>query len=378
MRVVMLSHGFLPRVGGIESLLGVLTPELRRKSLDMHVITRRLIGTKPYEEVNGVPVYRMPVRGPKPIASLMFTITALKKIRELSPDLIHAHEFISPATVAVLSRILFNIPFVLTPHLGGPIGDVQKMKKKLLGEFRLRLLRKYAAGFHVISEEIDNELAAIGISEAQRILVENGVDLARFKPLTFEEKQGLRERMGFENFSHILLFAGRLVPMKRPDLLLKVWPDIHSRYPDAGLIIIGEGPLEEQIISSDFPGLIYQGSQRDVTPYFQAADILLMPSDSEGLPMTLLEAMACGLPVVATSVGGIPEVITDGFTGRLIPVDDPAALTKTIDDLLGNESMRHEIGRAARGVIEEGYGIEKVADKLRELYSGVLVNEGCS
>ncbi len=138
---------------------------------------------------------------------------------------------------------------------------------------------------------------------------------------------------------------------------------------------IESGGSQRQYRSAAFPRPDHKAPAAGV---FQAADILLMPSDSEGLPMTLLEAMACGLPVVATSVGGIPEVITDGFTGRLIPVDDPAALTKTIDDLLGNESMRHEIGRAARGVIEEGYGIEKVAEKLRELYSGVLVNEGCS
>jgi glycosyltransferase involved in cell wall biosynthesis len=165
--------------------------------------------------------------------------------------------------------------------------------------------------------------------------------------------------------------------MKRPDLLLEVWPDIHSRHPDAVLIIIGEGPLEEQIISADLPGLIYRGSQRDVTPFLQAADVLLMPSDSEGLPMTLLEAMACGLTVVASSVGGIPEVIADGFSGRLIPVDDPAALKETIEDVLGNESVRDAIGQEGRSVIEEGYSIEKVAEKLRELYSGILANEGC-
>ncbi|MBN1266396.1 MAG: glycosyltransferase family 4 protein [Anaerolineales bacterium] len=372
MRVVMVSHGFLPRVGGIESLLGALTPELQRRSLDVIVFTRRLPGTEAFEYVDGVPVYRLPAPGPKPVASLIFALAALWKIGKLSPDLIHAHEFISPATVAVLSRLLFKIPFLLTPHLSGRIGDVQKMKGKFLGEFRFRVLCKYAAMFHVISAEIDEELAETGIPAGKRILVKNGVNLISFFPLDNEAKHHLRRQMGLDKYDQILLFSGRLVPMKRPDLLLEIWPEIHSRYPDAALVVIGEGPLERQVASADLRGLLYKGSQRNVLPFLQTADILLIPSDSEGLPMTLLEGMACGLAVIATKVGGIPEVISDGVSGRLIPVNDPDALRDVVFEVLQDETIRETMGKNARDVIRNGYSIKKVADQLCEVYEDML------
>src|SRR5512133_3419170 len=102
MRVAMIIHGYAPRVGGAERQLGAVNPYLKDQGVDVHVLTRSLPGTKKFEIIDGIPIYRLPVPGPRVIASLSFTFSALKMLKKINPDIIHAHELISPATTALL------------------------------------------------------------------------------------------------------------------------------------------------------------------------------------------------------------------------------------------------------------------------------------
>jgi glycosyltransferase involved in cell wall biosynthesis len=376
MHVAMIIHGYAPRIGGAERQIGALTPALTALGLEVSVLTRRLPNTPAFEIIDGVPVYRLPAAGPKALASLSFTIAALLRLRKLRPDIIHAHEFISPATIALGAHYLFGIPFVLTPHLSGPQGDVKKMARKFLGNTRLALLRKACSGFIAISSEIDAELASIDIPASRRNLIGNGVDPRRFVPPGREFKPGLRRDLGIPVNAPVAVYAGRLVPIKQVDMLVSVWPRVRESCPDACLVVAGNGPLEDRLKEMASDGIQFLGGLEDVRPLLQAADVLVLPSDSEGLPLSILEAMSCGLPCVATRVGGIPEVISDGQNGILIPVRDPDRLVEAILKILLDPTIRESMGKRSRERILENYSLEKIAIQTSTLYQKVLQEKG--
>lgn len=376
MRVAMIIHGYAPRVGGAERQLGALAPVLQTQGVDVSVLTRRLPGTSAFEKIDEVPVYRLPVPGPKPVASLTFTLSALLLLNKLRPDLIHAHELISPATTALTAHYLLNRPLVLTPHLGGPLGDVQRMRRKTLGGLRLSLFRREAAAFVAISSEIDSELAAAGVPTHRRVLIANGVNPQHFSKPSIEEKRERRKTLGLSPQSCVAVFVGRLVPIKRLDILLIIWPEIRKNCPDAVLLILGSGPLESELKQAAPEGVQFCGSQADVTPYLQAADLFVLSSDSEGLPVSLLEGMACGLPCVATRVGGIPDVIDHGENGWLVPPDDPSSLQQAILTLFNDPILRQRLGQKGRQRVLQKYTVENMAARLIRLYQDILQDGG--
>jgi len=371
-RVVMLSHGYYPRIGGAERQLAAVAPLLQARGVEIHILTRRLPGTKQLERLDGVPIYRLPVPGPKPLASLTFTLAALALIKRLDPDLIHAHELISPASTAVFAKKLFGKPIVATPHRSGAIGDVLRLKSRFFGKARLRVLCREVNAFCVISNVIDNELAAEGVPVQKRISIPNGVDTERFAPLAPSQKKALRSRLDLPADTPIVIFVGRLVPEKRVDLLTGIWSSVRETLPRARLLIVGSGPEEVELKQRANDGILFLGSQADVTPYLQAADLFVLPSAAEGLSLALLEALACGLPVIATSVGGNPEVIRHLETGWLTPPDDPLALTEAIVTLLEDEMLQSKLRENARPHAVQNYSLVKMADRLVDLYHQVL------
>lgn len=368
MRVALISHGYAPRIGGAERQLGAIAPILKRRGVEVAVFTRRLANTRDYELVDEVPVYRFPVPGPKALAAMTFSVLALAEIKRFQPDLIHAHELISPATTAWMANRFFNIPFIITPHSSGVDGDVERLKRKFLGATRLASFRRDAFAFVTISAEIDRELEAIGVPAHQKVAIGNGVDTARFAPVDRERKQEIRDELGLPDHAPVAVFVGRLVPVKRLDLLVGLWPKVREKYRDAILLIVGDGPLESRLKTAETEGVRFLGSRDDISTVLQAADLFLLASDSEGQPVSLLEAMACEIPCVATRVGGIPDVLTHEYNGLLVPPGDPEAYLEAVFTLLDQPAWRDRIGKKGRERILQKYSHEDVASQLMDLY----------
>ncbi len=371
-RVVMLSHGYYPRIGGAERQLAAVAPLLQARGVEIHILTRRLPGTKPFERLDGIQVYRLPVPGPKPLASLTFTLAALALINRLDPDLIHAHELISPATTAVFAKKLFGKPIVATLHRSGAIGDVLRLKSRLLGKARLWALCREVNAFCVISKVIDEELAAEGVPVQKRVLIPNGVDVELFVPLSSSKIAALRSRLRLPKDAQIVTFVGRLAPEKQVDHLVSIWASLRKTLPQAILLILGNGPEEDILKKVAGDGILFLGEQLDVTPYLQASDLFVLPSKAEGLPVALLEALACGLPAIASSVGGSSEVIRHMETGWLAPPDNPIAFHEAIVTLLTDKNLRHKLSGQARIHVVNNYSLVKMADRLCDLYSRVI------
>jgi glycosyltransferase involved in cell wall biosynthesis len=368
LRVVVLIHDYFPQIGGAQTLLRAQASLLKARGVDITILTRRFPGTLPFEEIDGIPVYRLPMSPLKPIASLMYTLFAVRLLYRLRPDVIHANEFISPATTALLAKYLLGIPIVITPHRSGPPGDVQRLKERRGGLSRLNALREQTDAFVVISQDIGMELSEIEIPNARMHFISNGVDTTRFAPVEFEHKVSIRKTLGISADALVIIFAGRLVSVKRIDALLTIWPVLRSRFSQAELLLIGTGDQESDLRQMASPGVHFLGPQNDVVPYLQAADIFVLPSEAEGLSIAMLEAMSCALAPVLSRVGGALEVVTDAENGLLIHPGDLPALQDALTKLLQDAGLRNRLGFAARQRIMEAYSLENSVEKLLRLY----------
>jgi glycosyltransferase involved in cell wall biosynthesis len=372
-RVVMVIHNFLPVIGGAERVLAALSPELMKNNVEVNILTRRQPATSAFELISGVPVFRLSSKGPKAFASLSFTFSALRMIWKLKPDIVHSHIMFSPATIGLIAKLILKTGFVITVHRSGPApyGEIERLKQLFMGNFRLKLFRRYADRFIVISREIDAELSAAGIQEKERVIIPNAVDTDYFSPLSYDEKQKLKQNLRL-NSNHIAIFTGRLSPEKQVHLLLSIWPAIRKVHSDAMLLIVGDGPEAEKLKGNAPDGVVFTGGVNDTKPFFQAADIFVLPSLAEGLSIAMLEAMASALPAVVTGLAGATDIITHKKNGWLIPPGNVPLLEQGIIELFSDDRIRDSIGRQGREHVISNYSITSAERELRNLYYQII------
>lgn len=360
-----------PIVGGAQRQLEMLAPYLQTRGVEIHVLTRRYEGLAAYEELNGVAVHRLAAPRPKAVASLAYTTAVLNKIRQLKPDLIHAYSFLSPLSAAALAKQFYGIPVVAKVLRGGALGDVARIKRRRFGTRRMAFYRQKVDAFIAISQEIDQELAGASVPRTKRIMIPNGVDVNHFRPAVGQARQDIRRQLGLPN-APIVIFTGRLEPEKRVDHLLELWPAVRRSNADATLLILGVGSEAERLQRQAGPGVRFLGRIGDVAPYLRASDIFVLPSYTEGLSNALLEAMACGLAVIATEVGGATDVIAHQENGWLVPPDQPAELQTAVEILLGTPDTGRQMGKRAREKMARDFALPTIAGRLRHLYDQVL------
>lgn len=371
-RVAMIIQGYYPCLGGAERQLAALAPLLKARQVEVHVLTRQYDGLKRFEVIDEVPVHRLPIPGPKAIAALSFMISALPLLRRLRPNLIHAHELLSPTTTALIAKCLFGTPVVAKILRGGELGDLAKLHGKSFGTHRIAWLKKDVDAFITISQEIDQELASVGIEAARRPFIPNGVDIDRFSPLIPAERQSIRKALHLPDNALLTVFSGRLAKEKRIDQLISLWPTIRMHYSEAYLVILGSGGEAQALKAIAGEGVIFVGQADDVAPYLRTADLFVLPSATEGLSNAMLEALAAGLPTIATTVGGAPDVIDHNISGWLIPPDDATRLQQALLTLLGNSSLRERLGQQGREKVKQEYSLTATADQLRILYDQMI------
>jgi glycosyltransferase involved in cell wall biosynthesis len=197
------------------------------------------------------------------------------------------------------------------------------------------------------------------------------VDLNRFAPVSADKKMQLRKQLNLPAGT-LAIFGGRFEPEKRLEQLLDVWKKIRLGEGKAWLVLAGSGSEEKRLRDMADESVIFPGAVEDFVPYLQASDIFILPSATEGLSNSLLEAMACGLPAIATNVGGAPDVMTHGEEGWLIVPDAPVELDEALTILIGNAALRERLGVAARKKIGSKYSLEAVVQGLDGLYAKLL------
>jgi glycosyltransferase involved in cell wall biosynthesis len=203
-------------------------------------------------------------------------------------------------------------------------------------------------------------------------VMHNPVDLGRFRPATADSRRVTREALGLESDTPVAICVARFDPVKGVDVLIEAWAKVVSMHPRGTLLLAGDGPLHESLDEQArrlgvADAIRFLGYRSDVESLLHAADICVVPSRSEGLSLAAIEAMATGLPVVASQVGGIPEVVEDGRTGILVEAENPAALAGAITRVLGDTTLRTRLAASARGAAQ-AYDIEAYCTRLVSLY----------
>jgi glycosyltransferase involved in cell wall biosynthesis len=287
----------------------------------------------------GVPVRLLPCGG-------RFDAVAVRRLRrdiaEFGVDLVHAHGYKANLYGFLATR--FGVPLVATNH---------RFDTGPLNRFDKPILRRAAAVYAVSDEARDSLRDVYGIAEAMTI--PNGVDPREFT--------GVAATVDLPR--PLVGMVARLAPEKAPQHFLAV----AAAVPQASFAVVGDGPLRAELEAAAGRNVHFLGFRDDMPGVYASLDVLVQPSLREGMPMTLLEAMACGVPVVATRVGAAADVIDNGRTGMLVPAGDIAALTAAVQSLLRDD---HGIGQAARHEVEQRFTVETMARRYAEQYRIVL------
>lgn len=367
LRIAMLTQRYLPFIGGAENQLAAVLTKLPDYGIDATVITRRHDPSLPAREmVNGIPVHRLDVHGPRVIASLTYTAKAIWALHNFRPDVVHAFELLSPATTAVAYKSLTGVPVVAKVLRGGVLGDIAALKQSAIGRMRLKRLLRSVDCFAVISKEIDDELAAEGVAKDRRYFLPNGVDLTRYQPVDPDGKMAMRAKLGLPN-APIALFAARLEPEKCIDQLVSLWPRVRDVVPNATLVVAGAGALEQALKAAAVEGVMLVGRQTNLPEWYAAADAFVQPSVAEGLSNSLLEAMAMALPCISTRVGEAPDLLANDV-GVLVDVKDDEALFAGLTAVLSRpEDFASGALRGRQRVIDD-FSLDVTVKRFAALY----------
>jgi glycosyltransferase involved in cell wall biosynthesis len=374
--VALLTSLFPPSLGGIQTQTLALGRALAELGAEVHVVTRPAPGRAAHEELDGVLVHRVGIVRGGPAGTLAYVSLAARAALALGPrvDVLHAHQLLSPASAALVASALRGVPLVATAHASGPIGDVASLARQgPVGRARLAALRHGADALVAVSGPIRDELVAAGFPGERVHVIPNGVDTRRHVPVDDGERRRARRALGLPPVPAVV-YAGRLAPEKGVDVLVDAWADARRRGCVATLVLVGDGPerpaLERRARDHGILGTVrFAGSAPDVAPWLRAADAFALPSRTEGLSVALLEAMATGLPVVATDVGGTAAATAGA--ALLVPPGDAAALGAALAAVLEEPGPAGALGAAARRRVVDELGILQIARRHLDLYREV-------
>ena len=375
MKICFVVANFWPGWGGAERQCQLLARTLTHRGHAVTVLTRAKPGLPAEDCVDGVTVRRTAAFGSRTLQSVVWTLSATAWLRRRAAQfpVVQCYQLLSPSHIGILGCLQSRrSATVLRPACGGPYGDIAEVRRLPLTALRKRLLGR-ADAYVTLTREIEAELTEFGLEGATFHRIPNGVDGAVFSPAPPEEQTVLRAASGLPTDKVLFAFVGRLTRQKRPDVLLDAWSRCATSR--MHLVVVGDGPLREELEQQSLrpasrKDVTFTGAVSDVPAFIRAMDVAVIPSEAEGMSNAMLEAMACGLPVVATDVGGVREVLgSDGKAGVVVPAGSSAALAEAMAGLAASAGLRKECGAAARALIEERYDIRRVVAQYLSLYA---------
>lgn len=287
-------------------------------------------------------------------------------IRDNNIRILHTHNYKSD-TLGVLAAKWAGIPIVATAH--GFTGIDQKVN--LYEKWDRWLLRRLFDRVIVVSDKV-----LPNVAKEKKYVIANGLDLAKFAR-GGTGRAAARHRFGFADDELVIATAGRLSREKNQALFIEAAADLTKQFPGVKFLIVGNGPEEKNLRRQvNEMGLgenvIFAGLVTDMPAVYQAIDIFALTSLTEGVPLTILEAMAAEVPVVATKVGGIPELIRDGQTGLLAAPEDRDDLVAKFSRLIKDAPLRLQLSRSALNFVKAHYSKERMARDYAKVYEEIL------
>jgi glycosyltransferase involved in cell wall biosynthesis len=316
-----------------------------------------------------------------PLRDLRALLEIIGLIRRERVSIVHTHTS-KAGFLGRLAARMANVPVVIhTPH--GHIFYAY------YGEARTSFfiaLERWSATFSdalvaLTEDDMREHLERrIGTRDQYRV-IPSGVDLEAFRKRA-PDRDVARSELGWSLNERILVGVGRLVPIKGFDVAVRALTPLRAVFPKIRLVLVGDGPERSRLehlaaASGNLSNLTITGATRDVAPFLAAADVVIAPSRNEGMGRVLVEAMALGKPIVASRVGGVPSVVSDGRSGALVPPDDPAELARTVIELLQDPTRMEAYAKAAAERAER-FSLPLMQQGLLKLYRELAAKKGLS
>ncbi len=390
MRILQACVRYPPAQGGAETHVHAVATRLKQHGHEVAVYTSdlktefpmsRLEG--PYAEVDGVPVRRFAAHS-LPDGLHWVWMPSMKAMYKDRADLVHAHSYGYHQThIAAKAAERLAVPFVYTPHYHPPFSTTGGAGRKGLRSFYDRFLglKPFRAASLVIAVSTPElELMRPLIPPTTRtVVIPNGIELKKFAG----EGDGRSFREMHQLFGPLLLFTGRLAVNKHLEHVIELLPELLKEFPGLTLAAVGEDHgmlgawhgLAVKLGVEKHVKFLGQVSADELIEAYRACDAFVLPSDYEAFGIVLLEAMACGKPVVATRVGGVSDIVSDRETGLLVPYGDGAALKSALSSVLGDASLRRALGGAARRAVGERFDWDSVVKRIEGEYAALLAGK---
>jgi L-malate glycosyltransferase len=400
-KVLVLTSSYPSGDGAYEGrFIADLSRRMPMQGIDPVVLSPHFPGGRFKETQEGIPLYRFPYFFPFRFervaygAGLLFNIRrdffafagivpfclaeffgTLVLLQRERPDIIHTHWLLPQGSAGALVQWLTGIPHVATVHGS----DLAVLKGHTLLRPLGRFIVRHSTVITVNSTYVEKQLLEMVPESLHKIrIIPMGIDPSAFMSGTGPETGKKRPAR------RIILSVGRLIELKGVRFLIESLPAVLRAVRDTDLVIIGSGPEQERLARRVYELSLddhvhFMGTVRhdELAPYYQAADVFVLPSiaingTAEGLGVVLLEAMASGCPVIGSSAGGIPDIITENINGFLIPEKDPVALAEKIVSLLSEDELAERFRQAGYGTVKTRFSWDEISRQFSDMYRQVL------
>lgn len=348
--------------GGIGIYCISLAKALKERGHDVRIASRGGALLRELENY-GIPHIQINIRTKSELSPLLWKSRFMfeRVFKQWRPDIIHAQTRVTQ----VLAWMIFKktgIFYISTchgffrPHLG----------RRLFGFWG----EKVIAISDAVREHLVNDLK---VKKDKVVLINNGIDIKKFDtPVSDKEKTAYRLRIGIKP-GPVVGIVARLSPVKGHRFLLSAANELLKQYPNLQLLIIGDGPSEKEIVELVMKlglgnSVFIEESTIDTRLSLSVMDVFVLPSVQEGLGLSLLEAMAAGVPVIGSNVGGVYSLIKDGYTGLLVPPQDPAVLAAALNRLLSDKKNAMEMAARAKDFVREKFSLNEMAQSVEAVY----------
>ena len=391
-RICMVSPLYHPELGGVGRQAVALTEYLYNLGVKVSVMCRDIKSIPEWNPALGLQVTKIKTFGStrhdleaksirNVLISLSFSFNLMRMLIRYrnNYDIVHFHGASLPLIFNVLplkfikKKIIAKVAGAKMDREAGSF----KGKYICIGDIFIRILKNVDI-FVAVSSEIRDDLIKDGFNTGKIFKTTNFILPDIFYPeRNAGKRREIKKKLNVDNNKTIITFSGRIVPRKRIDILLKAIHEVLKTRNDIQLIILGEGELREKLqrMTAELgiaEYVFFKGFISNILDYLQITDIFVFTSDKEGMPNSLLEAMACRLPVIATEIGGVVDLIENRENGLLIKPGDVTGLKDAILNLLENIQLSEKIAENAFLTIRDRYYIDKVANKYILLYKKVL------
>ncbi|MDI6787412.1 MAG: glycosyltransferase family 4 protein [Planctomycetota bacterium] len=308
--------------------------------------------------------------------SILFFVSYLISLRRIRRDfdfdLIHGCSVDLSGFAAVLLGMIFHRPVIVT----GEGSDIHTFSSyPLLGRL-IRYTLRHCDRIIAVSAGLKDAMVKLGVSHQKIVVVHNGVDSDKFKPM---DQISIRQKLNLPRDKKIILFVGALRTIKGLIYLVQAIKEMSRKRSDFLLVLVGSGPLQEELEAQvlkagveEYVRFVGLRPYDEIPKWMNACDVFCLPSLQEGFGVVLIEAGACGRPVVATRVGGIPEIVIDGETGLLVEPRSSEQLAEALERLISNQELCYQMGQNGRQRVLKNFDCHDKANQTMGIYEKVL------